>query len=216
MPLGHAQAQHEIFLGDARHRLARQDHRACGDRNLEHAAGGRCQHLAFGQLLLDHRAFGDAGAMSVGRDIEGGAHLIETRLWNGALGEQVFGAGEIALGLRELRLEPGDLRIERLELQHELLVADGRQHLALLDLVALLDGQLGHGAADARARRHDIGALDGGEHGLFVGGRFRRHRESLLRQRGLGGESEQSNDRRGDTHGDCRVLGVSRNARAER
>ena len=186
MALRHAQAQHEILLGDARHRLAGQDHGAGGDRDLQHAAGGRRQYLAFGQLLLDHRALGDAGAVRVGRNIESGARLVEAGLRDSALGEQVFGAGKIALRLRQLRLQPGDLRIERLQLQHELLVADGGNDLALLDFVAFLDGKLGDGAADAGARRHHIGALDGGEHGLLVGNRLRLDRESLLRQRLLG------------------------------
>ena len=100
--------------------------------------------LAFGDLLLDDRTLGGARLQRIGRDVKGGVRLVEAGLRNGAARKQILGAGEIGLGLRNLRLEAGDLGVERLHLQGQLLVADGRDHLALLDLVAVLD---------ARARR---------------------------------------------------------------
>ena len=84
---------------------------------------------------------------------------------------------QIGLRLRELRLEAGDLRIERFHLQRDLFVADRRDDLTALDVVAFLDGELRHGAADARTGRNDIGAFDGGEHGLLVGDARRRDDE---------------------------------------
>ena len=66
----------------------------------------------------------DARPVRVGRDIEGRARLVETVFGNDALGEQVLGAVEIGLRLGELRFEAGDLRVERIHLQGELLVAD--------------------------------------------------------------------------------------------
>ena len=59
------------------------------------------------------------------------------------------------LRLGELRIEPGDLRVERLHLQGELLVADRGNDLALLDPVALAHRERRDGAADAGARRLD-------------------------------------------------------------
>ena len=145
---------------------------------------GRRQHVAFGDLLLDHRALGGARLQRVGCDVERCARLVERRLRHGALArEQIFGAGEIGLRLRDLGFERGNLRVERLHLQRELLVADGGDHLPLLDRIAFLDGERHHGAADARPRRHHVGAFHRGEHRLFVGHLFRRDDESLLRKR---------------------------------
>ena len=200
MAFRHAQPQHEILLRHRGDRLARQDHGAGRHRHLQHAAGGRRQHLAFGDLLLDDRAFGGARLQRVGCDVEGGARLIERRLRNGAAREQILGASEIVLRLGDLRLQPGNLRIERLHLQRELLVADGRDDLTLLDAVAFLDGKLDHRAADARARRHDVGAFDGGKDRLFVGHRFRRDGEGLLRNRRLRQQRKHGHHGKSGTH----------------
>ena len=47
-----------------------------------------------------------------------------------------------------------------------------------------LHRKLHHGAADPRTRRRDIDALDGGEHGLLVGDRRRRYDKGFLSERG--------------------------------
>ena len=73
----------------------------------------------------------------IGRDIEGRARFIESCLRNGALREQIFGAREIGLRLGHLRFQAGDLCIQRLHLQHELVVADDADDLALADVIAL-------------------------------------------------------------------------------
>ena len=52
-----------------------------------------------------------------------------------------------------------------------------------LTAIAFLHGKFDHRAADARARRHDIGAFDRGEDRLFVGNRLRRDDEGLLGER---------------------------------
>ena len=179
MPFGHAQPQHEILLGDERHRLARQHHRSGRHRHLEHAARGRREHVAFGQLLFDHRAFGDAGAAGIRRDVESRARLVEPRAWNRAVVEQALRAVEVGLRLRELGVERGDLRIERFHLQDQLLVADRRQRLAAFDVIAIGDRKPRHRAADPRTRRNHIGAFDRREHGLLVADRGRLDGENV-------------------------------------
>ena len=108
------------------------------ERHLQHAAGRRRQHVTLGELLLNHRTFRDARALRIGRHVERRARLVEPRLRRDSLLEQVLGAGQIGLRLRDLRIEPGDLRVERFQLQRELLVTDRGDDLAELDLIALL------------------------------------------------------------------------------
>ena len=90
MPLRHAQPQNEILFCHGGDGFTGQDDRASRHRHLQNAAGGRRKHIAFGDLLLDHRAFGGARLQRIGRNIEGGARLIEAGFRNGAAREQIF------------------------------------------------------------------------------------------------------------------------------
>ena len=94
--------------------------------------------------------------MRIARNIEGRARFIDSCLWNGALREQIFGAREIRLCLGHLRIQAGDLCVQRLHLQHELVVADDANDLTLADVVTLSNRQLCNSSADAGARRYDI------------------------------------------------------------
>jgi hypothetical protein len=133
-----AQAQDEILLGNHRDRLTRQHHGSGRHRLLENTTGGRREHATLRELLLNHGPFSDARSMGVGRHIECRADLVEARLRSDALAEQLFSSVDIDLGLPELRLQSGDLRVERFHLEHELLVADRGDDLAGLDPIALL------------------------------------------------------------------------------
>ena len=167
---------------------------------VEHAARGRRQDFAFRDLLLDHRALGRARLQRIGGDVKSGLRRIEGGLRGRAVRKQFLRPVEIGLGFGKLGLQAGDLRIERLHLQRELFVGDGRHHLILLDVIAPLHRELHHGAADPRTRRLDIGALDGGEDGLLVGDRLRRDGESLLSERVLGEQHERGSRDDSGTH----------------
>ena len=132
MPLRHAQPQHVGVLGDGGERVAAQHHGAARHRHVEHAPGGRREHLALGHLLADHIALGGPRAQRAGGDLGGGARLVERHPRAGALAEQRVGAGEVGLRLCQLRLRAGDLGVQRHHLQRQLLVADHGEHLAQL------------------------------------------------------------------------------------
>ncbi len=184
MALRDPQPQHEILLGDGGDGFAGQYHRAGGHRHSQHAPGGRRQHFAFGNLLFDHRALGGARFQRIGRDVKGGLRCVEGGLRRRAVRKQFLARrSRSVLRLGKLGLEAGDLSVERLHLQRELFVGDGGDDLILFDMIAALHRKLHHGAADARPRRHDIGAFDGGEHGLLVGDRLRRNDERVLSER---------------------------------
>ena len=133
VPLGDAQPEHEGQFADRGDGVAVQHHRSWRDRNGQHAAGDRGQYLALFHVLQQHLAFGDAGTQRIGRDIFGRACLIHHGFRTGALPEQCLGPRQIHASLRELRLKPRDLRVERADLQRQLFVADHRDHLILDD-----------------------------------------------------------------------------------
>ena len=142
VPLRHAQPQDEILLRHGGDGFAGQDDGAGGHRHLQTrpAVGASTLPSVTCCWITERSAVRAFSALE--------ATLKAVRAWSRRVfgmvprGEQVFGAGEIGLRLGELGFEPGDLRIERLHLQRELLVADGRDDLALLDRVAFLDGEL--------------------------------------------------------------------------
>ena len=180
VPFRYAQAQHERLLADRGDRVAVQHHGALGQRHRDHAAGDRRQHLALLQVLLRHGALGSARAQDGGGDLHRGARLVHRGARAATLTEQRLGPRQIGLRLRELRLQSGDLRVERVDLQQQLVVADHGDDLALGDRVALAHRQAGDRAADARACRHDIGAFDRGEHRLLVDQRLEPDRMRRL------------------------------------
>jgi len=108
-----------------------------------------------------------------------------------------------------------DLRIEGLELQHELFVADGGDRLAATDRVSFADIEFGDGAADAAASRHDADTLDCREYGLLVGDLTRGHGQHLrmCRCKGAARQREQAQDRQ-FTHQPIPVIGPSENSTA--
>jgi hypothetical protein len=59
---------------------------------------------------------------------------------DGAHVRERVGAGKINLRLRQLRLQTGDLRVERIHLKLQLVVADQRDLLPLTHFVAVADG----------------------------------------------------------------------------
>ena len=124
MPLRHPQPQFEILLRNHRNGIAGQHDGTDGHQLLQHAPAGRRQHLAFVELLLDHRALGGLRPQAVIRDVECGARLVELDARQRAALHQSLDAGKIDLRLVRLRLQRVDLRVQRLHLQGKLLVAD--------------------------------------------------------------------------------------------
>ena len=190
MPLRYAQAQHERLFADRGDRVAIQHHRPLGQWHRDHAAGHRCQHLALLQVLQRHGTLGRARAQDRGGDIHRSARLLHRGAWAATLTQQRLGPREIGLRLRELRLQSGDLRVERVDLQQQLVVADHGNDLTLGDRVALAHRQAGDRAADPGACRHDIGALDRGKYGLLVNQRLEPDRMCRLSHR-CGGEGDE-------------------------
>ena len=201
MAFGDPQPQHEILLRDLSDGFARQNDGAGGEWHFEDTAGRRCKHAAFAELLLNDRALRDARTHGIVGDIEGGARLVEARARDGAPAEQVLGAGQIGLGLRKLRLETGDLRVEGFHLQCKFLVADGCNDLTEAHMVAFLDGQFGDRATDARARRNGASAFDRGKDRLLVRHGGRSDNKGILRPRRTScGNSEQNQCDNGRVH----------------
>ena len=85
---------------------------------------------------------------------------VELRLGARAAPQQLLDAIEIDFRLVALRLLGLNARIERLHLQHELLVGDDGDFGAGGRLIAFLGLQRGDGAADARARDELMDGLD--------------------------------------------------------
>ena len=112
--------------------LARQHHRADGDRDCQHAAGGRRQHVTLGNLLLRYRPFGGPRLQCIGGDVERRARLIECRPRDCASGKQIFIACEVGLRLGKLGLQACDLRVQRFYLQQKLFVGDRGDDLLLV------------------------------------------------------------------------------------
>ena len=111
-----------------------------------------------------------------------------------------FGARKIRLRLGHLRIQAGDLCIQRLHLQHELVVADDADDLALADVITLSNRQLCDRSADAGARWYDINTFDSGKDGLFVCNRFRPSDKSFLGKRSPYKDSEQNQSDSTSTH----------------
>jgi hypothetical protein len=74
--------------------------------------------------LLGDAALGGAGAERGLRDLDGGARLVERDAGAGALAIERLGAVEVGLRLGKLGFQAGDLGVERVDLQDELVVAD--------------------------------------------------------------------------------------------
>src|SRR5438105_715247 len=68
------------------------------------------------------------------------------------------------LAFRDLRSEARRALLVKGAFCHELVGRDDREHLVLLDLVALLNQQIGNLAADLRADDHVVRGDDAGEH----------------------------------------------------
>ncbi len=88
------------------------------------------------------------------RDIIGGACLIIHVAGDGAGSDQALGAIIFQLGLIHLRLGGGNLRRIGIALQRQLGIADDRDHLPLIDMVALAHLECDDRAAGAHPRRH--------------------------------------------------------------
>ena len=167
--LGNAKAQHEILLGDRGNDLAGKNDGADRVGHAQDAAGRRSQNLAFRHLPLDDRALGNACPQRILGNIDGGARLVEPRLRRRATLEQALRTGKVGLGLSELRLEPGDLGVERLHLKGELFVADSGNDLPCRDFVAFFDCETGDRSPGADSGRHRLRCLDRREHRFVVG-----------------------------------------------
>jgi hypothetical protein len=87
---------------------------------------------------------------------------------------------EIGFGFGQLGLKACYLRVQRVYLQRELLVDDGRNFLILLDTITLPDRELHDRSADPSACRNDLGAFYRGKHGLLVGHDLRRNDKRFL------------------------------------
>ncbi len=133
MAFRHPQTQLEVLLRDHLDGIAGQHHRADRHQLLQYAPVGGRKHLPFIELLLDYRALGGPRAQPVFGDVERGAGLVELDAGQDAAVDQPLGSIEIDLRLVRLRLQRTDLRIERLHLQGELLVADRRDRLTARD-----------------------------------------------------------------------------------
>ena len=119
-------------------------------------------------MLVDHRTLGGLCAQAVVGNVQRGALLVELDPGQNTALDQSLGPGEVELRLVCLRLKGFDLRIERLHLENQLFVADGRDRLTGGNAIAFPDLELSHRAADSCARRHHADAFDRGEHGLFI------------------------------------------------
>ena len=197
MPFRHPKAHDEILLGNQGDGIAGQHNGAGGQRNLQHAAGSRRQHVALGELLLDHRALRGTRPHRIGRDVGRGARLVQPCLWRDSLLEQIFSPRQIDLRLSDLGFKSGDLRVERLHLQRKLVVTDGGNDLAEVDMVALLDRDGGNGAADPAAARDNAPAFDRRKHRLLVGHGGRCDDEDLFScaQRRHAGNQDDAQER---------------------
>ena len=203
MALGQRQAEVIFAGGDPPDGLAGEDHRAERHRNRQHAAGRRREHRTFARLLLDHSAVGLGRRDLVNRDVVIHFRLVDIGLADHAASQQLLRAVERQLGIVELRIELLDPRVGGVALEGQLLVDHLGDDLALLHLLAFLDRDGADGAADARARRHDIAALDLAEHRLELGDGdgFRRELPGESRQGEEGGEGETGKERRRSDHG---------------
>ena len=97
-----------------------------------------------------------------------GFGLVIGRLGDETARQQILGALQRVIGVAELQFERAELAVERLRLQGELLVRDDRDDVPRLDLRAFVHRAADERAANARARRGDVAALDLAEHGLHV------------------------------------------------
>ena len=127
MALGQLQAQDVAVLGERRDRLAGHDDAPFRDGNRKNAAGAGREHRALAHLLGDDAAVAAHRVERAAGDVESGARRVDLDLGGGAFAQQLVGAVEVALGLVELRLLRLDAGVERLHLQHELGVGDGRE-----------------------------------------------------------------------------------------
>ncbi len=82
------------------------------------------------------------GVQCILSHVERCTRLIELCTRRGAALNKSLDAVEIRLRLCKLGFQAGDLRIERLHLQHQFLVADGGDDLAAFDVVTLFHGEL--------------------------------------------------------------------------
>jgi hypothetical protein len=154
-------AQDIGFGGYGSNGLAGPDDRASHDVDAQDPARSRRKHRALGHLFGNDRAFRTLGGGGADDDVEVGLRFIEPRLRAGAGGAQLFGAGEIDPRLCLLRLERGDLGVERRQLQRQLGVADARNDIAFAHGAAFVNPQILDDAADTGAGERPIDAFNG-------------------------------------------------------
>jgi hypothetical protein len=139
----------------------------------------RRQNLSLRLLLLDDSPLRRLRAQIILGNVESGSCLIKSGARKRASLHEPIDAIEVDLRLISLRLQRLDLCIQRLHLQHELLVSDDGNRLTSGHGVTFPDMQLSDRAADAAAGRHHADALDRGKHGLLVGDRAWRNVETF-------------------------------------
>src|SRR5579875_1191482 len=146
---------------------------------------------------IGDRTLRDAGIQGAGRHLHRGAGAVELLARDRAAARQGLGAGEIDLGLRELRAQADDLGVKRFNLQLQLLISYRGDDLAGIHVIAVLDREPGDGAADASARGNDVAAFDRRKHRLLV--RHHPRRDRIGRRRPGGGGHQQQGKEQGNT-----------------
>ena len=168
MPLRQFEPQNVGVGCDLGDRLARHDDRADGHGDGQHAALRRREDGAFLDLLGDHGSLRLGRLQRIRSHLGSGARFIELRARCKATLRKLL--LPLCLGLRGFRprAQADDLRIERLHSQSQLVVRNGREHVAGLHFATALDGERRDGAAGADAGVDLVGAADGCEDGLQV------------------------------------------------
>ena len=172
-----------------------------GHRHLQDAAGGRRQHLALGELLLDHRALG--GARTSAHWSRHRRRCALRRGWPSewcrvrtGLPRAVRSVCALASCASSPAIWASSDFICNASFSSPTVATTWPCSTSSPSLTASCD----HRAADARSRRDHVGALDRGEHRLFVGQRLRRDDEAVLRERPLRQQREHSRYDKSATH----------------
>ena len=184
MPLRQLKTQNVGVCGDLGDGFARHDDRADGYGDGQHPALRRRQHCAFLDLLGDHGSLRLGRLQRIRRDLQSGARFIELGArCKAALRKLLL---PLRLGFRGFgpRAQADDLRIEHLHSQSQLVVRNGREHIAGFHFASALYGERCDSATRADARVDLVGAADGCEDSLqVVNGAFLDLEHILCRSR---------------------------------
>ena len=160
MALGQRQAEEIASAGDGRDRVAGQYDRSRRDRDRQHTTGFRRDDLALDALLGKDGAARLGGRELICQHIDLSLELIEPALGRGSGIEQLLRSVEIDAGVVELRCDRLDLGLGRINLQGDLVVDDGGDHLAFVDFGTFRHRNGGHRAGDSGAGRNQMATFD--------------------------------------------------------